>query len=77
MKYHELEDIHYKYERLQSLIGILQIFFAEVAEVANTPSDSIPNALFEIEIEMKKNNDRLKSFFVGKDGAISGGNVQP
>ena len=66
----ELEDIHYKYERLQSLIRILQMFVAEVAEVTNTPSGSLANALFEVEIEMEKNNDRLKSLFAEKGGAI-------
>lgn len=30
----ELEDIHYKYERLQSMIGILQMFTAEIIEIA-------------------------------------------
>ncbi len=66
--YRKLEDIHYKYERLKSLIGILQMFVAEVAEVTNTPSDSVPNALFEIEIEMEQNNGRLKSLFTEKGG---------
>lgn len=67
--YHDLEDIHYKYERLQSLIGILQMFVAEIAEVTNTPSDSIPNALFEIELEMEDNNERLKDLISKKGGA--------
>ncbi len=66
--YSELEDIHYKYERLHSLIGIIQMFVAGVVEVTNTSSGSIPNALFEIEIEMEKNNDRLKSLFEKEGG---------
>ncbi len=59
----ELEDIYFKYERLQSLIGILQMFTAEIVEIAGAPSNSLADALFEIEIEMKKNNDKLKNFF--------------
>lgn len=65
----ELEDIHYKYERLQSMIGILQIFTAEIVEIAGAPSDSLANALFEIEMEMEENNDRLRSIFMQKGGA--------
>lgn len=67
--YRELEDIHYKYERLQSLVGILQMFVSEVAEVTNAPSDSVSNALYEIEEGLEENNDRLKSLFTRKGGA--------
>lgn len=61
----ELEDIHYKYERLTSLIGILQMFTAEIVEVAGAPADSLANALFEIELEMQENNDKLKKHCIG------------
>lgn len=61
----ELEDIHYKYERLTSLIGILQMFTAEVVEIAGAPVDSLTNALFEIELEMQENNDKLKKYCIG------------
>ena len=64
----ELEDIHYKYERLQSMIGILQMFTAEIIEIAGAPSNSLSDALFEVEMEMKENNDRLKSIFMRKGG---------
>lgn len=59
----ELEDIHYKYERLQSMIGILQMFIAEIAEVTNVPEDSVANALYEIELGMGENNERLKKLY--------------
>ena len=65
----ELEDIYYKYERLESLIGILQMFTAEVVEVAGAPADSLTNALFEIELEMDKTNERLKGLIKQKGGA--------
>ena len=63
-----LEDIHYKYERLTSLIGILQQFTAEVVEIAGAPADSLTNALYEIELGMYENNDRLKAIFDQKRG---------
>lgn len=65
----ELEQIHYKYERLTSLIGILQMFVAEVVDVAGAPENSLNNALYEIEGEMEETNDRLKCLFAGKGGA--------
>ncbi len=57
----ELENIHYKYERLTSLIGILQMFVTEIVEVAGAPADSLTNALFEIELEMQDNNEKFKN----------------
>ena len=65
----ELEDIHYKYERLTSLIGIMQQFTAEVVEIDGAPADSLTNALYEIELGMYENNDRLKELFQKKGGA--------
>ena len=68
--YRELEDIHYKYERLKSLIGILQMFTAETVANMGIPSDSLADALFEIEIGMEESNDRLKRLFTEKGGMI-------
>lgn len=65
----ELENIHFKYERLTSLIGILQMFVAEVVEVAGEPAGSLNNALFEVELEMDKTNERLKKLLQQKGGA--------
>lgn len=62
----KLEDIHYK--RLTSLIGILQQFTAKVVEIAGTPADSLTNALYEIELGMYENNDRLKAILDQKRG---------
>lgn len=66
----ELEDIHYKYERLQSLIGIMQMFVAEVVEIAGAPADCLNNALFEVELEMGKTNEKLKGLMRQKGGAV-------
>ncbi len=65
----ELEDIHSKYERIHSIIGILQMFTAEIVEIAGAPSNSLADALFEIEMGMGEANDRLKSLFAEKGGA--------
>lgn len=65
----ELEDIYYKYERLKSLIAITQMS-VEAAGLANVPEEFLSNALFEIELEVSKTNDRLKAFMGGgKDNA--------
>lgn len=68
--YSELEDIYHKYERLTSLISIVQMCVAEVAEVAGIPSNSLNDALFEVEIGMDGNNKRLKELFKKKGGAV-------
>lgn len=57
----ELENIHYKYERLTSLIGILQMFTAEIVEIAGAPANCLNDALFEIELEMQENNENFKN----------------
>jgi len=62
----ELEDIFHKYERLQSLIEIIQMFVAEVAEIESTHSNSLSNALIEIELEMGENNDKLGNLLFGE-----------
>ena len=65
----ELDEIHYKYVRLTSLICLLQMMTAEMIDVAGVPEDSITNALFEIELGMDENNSRLKGIFQKKGGA--------
>lgn len=65
----ELEDIHYKYERLTSLIGIMQMFVAEQVDIAGAPKHSLNDALYEIELGMDENNERLKGLIQQKGGA--------
>ena len=65
----ELDEIHYKYERLTSLIGILQQFVAEQVDIAGAPERSLTDALYEIELGMDENNRRLKGIFQKKGGA--------
>ena len=64
----ELDEIHYKYERLTSLIGILQQFVAEQVDIAGAPERSLTDALYEIELGMDENNSRLKGIFQKKGG---------
>lgn len=66
----ELDDIHSKYERLQSMIGILHMFTAETMGSTGIPSGSLANALFEIELGMGEANDRLKSIFAQEGSAV-------
>ena len=65
----ELEAIHYKYERLTSLLGILQQFVAEQVDIAGAPERSLNDALYEIELGMDENNERLKGLLQQKGGA--------
>ncbi len=57
--YSILEDIHYKYERLQALISILQQFTAECVDITGAPENAVSDSLFEIEIGMLEANERL------------------
>jgi len=63
-----LEDIQYKYERLTSLVGILQMFTAEVVDIVGAPSGSLAEALYEIELELLENNEKFKNIIFGKEG---------
>lgn len=58
--YSELDEIRFTYERLTSLISLLQQLAAEVIEAAGVPEDSLSNALYEIELGMYRNNEALR-----------------
>ncbi len=58
--YSALEDIHFKYERLESLIGVLQMFVQEVIEIAGAPDNAVEYSLYEIEMGIRENNEKLK-----------------
>lgn len=63
----ELDEIHYKYKRLASMICLLQMITAEMIDVAGVPEDSLTNALFEIELGMDETNSRLKRLIEQKE----------
>lgn len=67
----ELENIQYRYERLASLISILQMFVAELVDVAGAPENSLTDALFEIESGMTENNEAFKKVITTKGGAAA------
>lgn len=56
----QLEDICFKYERLDSLLSCLQTVVAEIVDVGGMPKNSLNYGLYEIESEMYKNNNELK-----------------
>ena len=54
-----LEDIRFKYERLTALISCLQILTAECIDVFGIQEDCLSYSLYEIETELRKNNEEL------------------
>ncbi len=66
----ELEDICFTYERLTSLIGLLQTLVAEVAEVLGVREDSLSYALYEIESGMDRNNEALMRLITGNKANV-------
>lgn len=57
-----LEDIHFKYERLDSLVECLWMLISEGAiEIKGAPENTIDHSLYEIKAELYKNNQELKS----------------
>ncbi len=61
----ELENICFTYERLTSLISLLYMLVAEVAEVKGLREDSLSYALYEIESGMDRNNEALRGLITG------------
>lgn len=57
-----LDDICYKYERLTSLIGIMWQFTADCVEINGTTENAVTNSLYEIELEFRDNNKKLRDF---------------
>lgn len=68
----ELDDIFSKYQRLTSLISILQTVVEESVEVAGVPADSLANALLEIEFGMDEANARLGEWLLADHEASRG-----
>lgn len=55
----ELEDIHFKYERMLALVSCLQTLVAEVTEVRGVSDRAFDYALYEILLGLRDNNERL------------------
>lgn len=62
----KLCDIHFKYERLGSLISCLRSLVAEVAEVRGVPEHAIEYSLYEIEMEIDRNNKEFGELIDGE-----------
>ena len=56
-----LSDIHFKYERMEAIISILQQYISECVEIAGAPKNSVGNSLYEIESGMMEANKRLRA----------------
>lgn len=61
----QLEDIHFKYERICSLISCLQSVVSEIAEVRGLPEHAVDYSLYELEIEIDRNNKKLYELIHG------------
>lgn len=57
--YSSLEDIYYKYERMQALISILQQFTAECVDITGAPENAVSDSLYEIELGIREANKKL------------------
>lgn len=67
--YSALEDIAFKYERMEAMISVLQQFLSEgCAEVVGVPENAVNYSLYEIETGLHENNEKL-------EGIISKGEV--
>ena len=61
----ELENIHFRYERLEALISMMQVTVSDVAEIAGLPENCLEYSLFEVEMNLRDNNNRLKGILRG------------
>lgn len=57
----ELDEIHYKYKRLTSMISLLQTVTAEMVDIAGIPRDILADSLYEIEEGMIATNEKLNA----------------
>lgn len=55
-----LEDLQYKYVRLEALVSIMQQFTAECVDVIGTLENGVSNSLYEIELGLQDANKKFK-----------------
>lgn len=60
----DLEDMIFKNERLEALVGILQQLISEddLVEVRGTTENAVGFALYEIQMGLRENNENLRAF---------------
>lgn len=66
-----LEDIYYKYERMQALASVLQQFTAECVDIVGAPENAVRDSLFEIELGLGEANEKLKELICNGAGQAS------
>lgn len=61
----ELENIHFKYERLEALISLMQTTVNDTAEIMGLPENCLEYSLCEVGMNLSDNNSRLKEILRG------------
>lgn len=61
----KLEDIKFKYERLEALLSCMQAVVAEVVEVSGLPEHALEYGLFELEEGLHENNKKFGEIMYG------------
>ncbi len=54
-----LDDLQYKYIRLEALISIMQQFTADCIDVTGAPENALSDSLYEIELGIQDANKEL------------------
>lgn len=62
-----LDDIHFKYKRMEAIISILQQYISECVDVAGAPENAVENLLYEIELGMMEADKRLSAVLKGAE----------
>ncbi|HIY02668.1 MAG TPA: hypothetical protein IAA26_12625 [Candidatus Blautia faecipullorum] len=60
----DLEDMIFKNERLEALVGILQLLISKdkLVEVRGTAENAVGFSLYEIQMGLRENNENLRVF---------------
>lgn len=54
-----LDDLQYKYIRLEALISIMQQFTAECVDVVGARKNAVSDSMYEIELGIHEANEKL------------------
>ena len=59
--YSALEDIIFKYERMEAMVSVLRQFLSEgCVDIIGAPENSISYSLYEIEMGLHDNNEKIR-----------------
>ena len=74
--YSRLEDIHFEYERITSIVGILQQLISDgCVEVAGLPENVMSYSLYEIETRSRDITEDLSKILLN-GSVLKGGRAQ-